>query len=272
MNEQDLRNKLATQSEGKKSLSQQLMDKIMPHKLAFEQVMPKSMSADRFLRLVNRAVMASPDLQNASLPSILGCAMSAAMLGLEPNTPLGTAYILPFKSKDGLQAQFILGYRGMLELAYRNPNIESIHADIVKKGDVFEWQQGTDALLKHTYSLEIERGATLGAYASCKIKNAGTAFVVITKNEIDTVKRSSKSASSAYSPWSTHYDEMAKKTAIRRLFKLIPSSIEIAEHLDLDGASITMPDVEFPQEISVEVVDEFQDENQTAEKSEIFTK
>ncbi len=263
MSEQDLKSKLATQQDGKKGLSQQLMDKIMPHKLAFEQVMPKSMSVDRFLRLVNRAVMASPDLQNASLPSILGCAMSAAMLGLEPNTPLGTAYILPFKSKDGLQAQFILGYRGMLELAYRNPNIEGIHADIVKSGDIFEWQQGTDALLKHTYSLETERGATLGAYASCKIKNAGTAFVVLTKSEIDTVKKSSKSASSPYSPWSTHYDEMAKKTAIRRLFKLIPSSIEIAEDLEKDGAAITMPDIEFPQEINIEIVDEYRGDEQT---------
>lgn len=256
MSENSLETKLATQTNGeKKNLSQQLMDKIMPHKLAFEQVIPKTMDIARFIRLVNRAVMANPDLQQASIASILGCAMNAAQLGLEPNTPMGTAYILPFKSKNGMQAQFVLGYRGMLELAYRNSRIESIGADVVKANDVFEWEQGTNAHIKHSFNLSESRGETVGAFATCKMSNGGTAFVVVSKPEIDAIKRSSKSAKSEYSPWQTHYDEMAKKTAIRRLFKLIPSAIEIAEAIERDNTMITMPDVEFPQTMQVDIVD-----------------
>lgn len=74
--------------------------------------------------------------------SFIAALMNAAQLGLEPNTPLGQAFLIPYKNKGNLECQFQLGYRGMIDLAYRNERMQSIEFHTVYENDVFEYELG----------------------------------------------------------------------------------------------------------------------------------
>ena len=75
--------------------------------------------------------------------SFIAALMNAAQLGLEPNTPLGQAYLIPYKNKGILECQFQIGYKGMIDLAYRTGQVQMIQAQIVREHDFFEYQYGS---------------------------------------------------------------------------------------------------------------------------------
>jgi recombination protein RecT len=85
-----------------------------------EAVMPKHMSSERLFQLTISAINHEPKLMQADVATLLSCVMKCSALGLEPSAVdgLGRAYILPFRNKGKMTAQFILGYKGMIELAW----------------------------------------------------------------------------------------------------------------------------------------------------------
>lgn len=70
--------------------------------------------------------------------------MQAAQLGVEPNTPLGQAYLIPYRNHGQLECQFQLGYKGLIDLAYRSGEITSISAHEVCENDDFEYELSLD--------------------------------------------------------------------------------------------------------------------------------
>ena len=195
--------------------------------------LPKHMTSDRLARIALTEIRKVPTLAKCDQTSFLGAIMQCAQLGLEPGGALGHAYLLPFENrKKGItEVQFIVGYRGMIDLARRSGQIVSLTARTVHENDEFSYQYGLSEDLKHVPATG-ERGALQYVYAVAKLKDGGVQFEVMSRSDIDKVRAQSKAVN--YGPWQTHYDEMAKKTVIRRLFKYLPVSIELATAVTMD--------------------------------------
>ena len=194
-------------------------------------VMPRHMSEERMYQLAVSAYNSTPQLAQCSIVSVLSCVMKCAALGLEPSAVdgLGRAYILPYRNRKtgGYEAQFIMGYKGMIDLARRSKEIESISARAVYSGDEFAYSYGLHEDLQHVPSDEPKEGRELThAYCIAKFKDGGHYFNVLTREDIEKARKSSQAGASKYSPWATHFEQMAVKTAIRRAFPYLPVSIE----------------------------------------------
>jgi recombination protein RecT len=183
------------------------------------RVLPKHMDVDRLLRIALTTIRTNPKLLECTVPSLLGAVMQAAQLGLEPGL-LGQCYIIP----HGREATFVIGYKGMIDLARRSGNIKSIYAHEVYENDEFEYEYGLHPLLKHRPAMS-NRGNFIGVYAVAHFIDGGYQFEFMSKEEID--KRKLRSRSYTNGPWVTDYEEMAKKTVIRHMFKYLPLSVEI---------------------------------------------
>lgn len=182
------------------------------------------------VRLTLAAVNRSGDLVNCSQLSILNVLMQSSQLGLELNSPLGHAYIVPYKG----QATFQLGYRGMIELARRSGEFKVVEARAVHGRDVFSIRYDPEPVLDHVpYLGEDDPGEITHVYAYARLKSGGLAFEMMTSNQVDRIRNGSVSANSP--AWKNHWGEMAKKVVMKRLLKRQPCSIEMADAIDLDN-------------------------------------
>lgn len=191
-----------------------------------EKALPSHMNADRMARIALTTIRTTPKLLECNVPSLLGAVMQAAQLGLEPGL-IGHCYILPY----GREAQFIIGYKGMIDLARRSGNIESIYAHCVYEADEFNYELGLHPKLHHKPATG-RRGEMKYVYAVAHFKDGGYQFEVMDKEEIE--KRRSRSKAAKNGPWVTDYEEMAKKTVIRHMWKYLPISIEIQQQASQD--------------------------------------
>lgn len=206
----------------------ELLEKMKPQ-LAL--CLPKHMSVDRVCRIALTEFRKNPMLMECEPMSFIAAVMVASQLGLEIGI-LGSSYLVPFKNrtKNIVECNFIPGYRGLIDLARRSGNIISISAEIVYKKDFFEFEKGLNEKLIHKPTL-IDKGEMIAAYAVAKLKDGGSQFIVMSKQEIDEVKNKAKAQ---YGPWISDYYAMAQKTVVRRLFKWLPSSVEMQNAAILD--------------------------------------
>ncbi|ATC73125.1 MULTISPECIES: recombination protein RecT [Proteus] len=197
--------------------------------------LPRHMTPDRMIRIVSTEIRKTPELANCDMQSFIGAVVQCSQLGLEPGNALGHAYLLPFgngKSKSGQSnVQLIIGYRGMIDLARRSGQIVSISARTVRQGDSFHFEYGLNENLTHIPG-ENEDSPITHVYAVARLKDGGVQFEVMTHNQIEKVRALSKASQNG--PWVSHWEEMAKKTVIRRLFKYLPVSIEMQKAVILD--------------------------------------
>jgi recombination protein RecT len=207
--------------------------------------LPKHMTADRLARIALTEVRKTPALGRCDQASFLGAIMQCAQLGLEPGSALGHAYLLPFENrkKQITEVQFIVGYRGMIDLARRSGQILSLEARAVYAADKFHVALGLNPDLTHEPAWDADdRGPLRFVYAVAKLKDGGTQFEVMSRAEIERVRSKSRAGQSG--PWVDHFEEMAKKTVIRRLFKYLPVSIELAGAVEQDERV----DIDLPQD------------------------
>lgn len=215
-------------------------------------VAAKHMNPDRMMRVVASAIRTTPKLQQCEPLSFLGALMQCASLGLEPNTILGHAYLIPFDKKEKdengkwrvvrTDVQLIVGYKGLIDLARRSGHITSLSANIHYDDDeLWEYEEGTEARLRHRPGPL--SGKKLHAYAIAKFKDGGHAYVVLPWSHVMKIRDGSqgwqtavKFGKAAESPWGKHEDEMAKKTAIRALAKYLPLSVELMDAMSVDDA------------------------------------
>lgn len=199
--------------------------------------LPKFFDTDRFVRAAISEFRLNPALQDCSVPSVLGFFMQAAMCGLEPASVLGQCYPVPFNNKKtgAKECQFIIGYRGMASIARRSGEVLSIDAQIVHEKDDFTLVYGIEQSLIHQPFLDGDAGPMRGAYCVVRFKDGSYQFRYMPKSEIDSHRRRSKAGTSG--PWVTDYEEMAKKTVFRSLFKWLPISMEAATAVAGDEGS-----------------------------------
>jgi recombination protein RecT len=196
--------------------------------------LPTHLSIDRMLTIAQTAATSLPQLLDCYTPSLFGALIKSTQLGLEPNNPLGHAYLVPFKNRkqNRTDVQLIIGYRGMIELARRSGHIKSIQAQAVREGDVFEFEWGTEEKLKHVPGKN--RGEITHFYAYAQLTDGGVQFDVQTKEDIDALMRSTQSRGE-YGPWKDSYEQMGRKSLIRRLFSNLPCSIQMAQAQVVDA-------------------------------------
>ena len=206
-----------------------LLQKMGPE---LSKALPKHVDPDRMARIALTALRTNPKLQKCSSGSFLGSVLSAAQLGLEPNTPLGHAYLIPYKTECTLQ----IGYQGMIDLVRRTKSVTDIYAEVVYEGDEFEVKLGLHRDITHIPSKKEDRedGKITHVYAVAHMKDGGATFVVLTAKQVEKFRRRSRASSSG--PWVTDYEAMAKKTAVRRLFTWLPKSAEMARAVAVDEA------------------------------------
>lgn len=193
-------------------------------------VMPKHLTPDRLLKIALTATSRTPALLACSPQSLLLAVMQAAELGLEAGGLLGDGYLVPYKDR----VTFIVGYRGLVNLARRSGQLRSIEAHVVRATDAFEIEFGLETKLVHKPALEGEPGDVVAVYAVAHFRDGGYQVEVMTRAEVDAIRKRSRAAEDG--PWVTDYAEMAKKTVIRRLCKYLPLSPELARALEHEAA------------------------------------
>src|SRR5690625_2940854 len=221
---------------------------------AMQEALPKHMDVDRLMRLTMTTIRTTPELRQADVASLLGGVMQAAQLGLEPGL-LGQCYLLPFKNnrKGITEVQFIIGYKGMIDLARRSGHIQSIYAHAVYENDEFEYELGLNPTLKHVPSFDSDRGEYIGSYAVAHFKDGGYQMEFMPKAEIEKRRLSSPGGRSKYSPWNNFYEEMANKTVIRHMWKYLPISVEIQQYVAHDeGVARNVKDITPDDDIFLE--------------------
>lgn len=202
--------------------------------------LPSFLPPERMIRVGLTTIMRSPDLMKCTPASLCRALIAAGQLGLEVDGALGHAYLVPFWNSQARahEAQFIPGYRGLIALARRSGDVQSISAHVVYDRDHFEFRYGIDEKLEHIPTLGAERGEFRCVYSIARFKDGGYAFDVLSRAEVERIRDNSpggkKAMKDGYGPWVDHFDEMARKTAVRRLAKYLPLSVEFQRAAAID--------------------------------------
>jgi recombination protein RecT len=211
-------------------------------KATLAAVLPRHVSPDRMLKIALGALRTTPKLMGCTVETLMGAVVQCSQLGLEPNTPLGHAYLIPFenRNKGVTEVQIVLGYKGLIDLARRSGQIVSIAAHEVCKNDHFDYAYGLDERLEHRPAMG-ERGDIIAFYAVAKLVGGGHAFEVMSYQQVLDIRNDSQGWKTAVkfkkegnSPWGAHFAEMGRKTVLRRLVKYLPVSIELASATAID--------------------------------------
>lgn len=198
-----------------------------------KKALPAVMTPERFTRIVLSALSTNPKLGQTTPQSFLAAMMTAAQLGMEPNTPLGQAYLIPFYNNKThcSECQFQLGYKGLIDLAYRSGEVSIIQAQVVYEHDSFNYSFGLEPVLKHIPAAS-DRGEPTYVYAMFRTKEGGFGFDVMSMDAVRTfAQQYSKSFSSG--PWQTNFEEMAKKTVFKESPEIRPAEIRLSAGLGL---------------------------------------
>lgn len=221
---------IANQTQGRSlqamSPKSRLKDMVTRNWPRIQAVIGNNMSPERLMQMCISEINRTPHLTECTPESVLSCFMKCSALGLEPSSVngLGGSYVIPFRNGKTRQyeATFVIGYKGMLDLARRSGEISSISARAVHEGDEFHYSYGLHEDLVHVPC--DKPGKLTHVYMVANFKDGSHYFQVMTKADIDKARNQSKAANSG--PWVSHYEEMARKTVIRRAFPYLPVSVE----------------------------------------------
>lgn len=226
-----------------------------------KMALPRHMSPDVIIRTALTTCQRIPQLMECYPPSILGAVIQTAQWGLTLDPIIGEAYPVPFKNnkRNRTDCELIVGYKGLLKLVKNTGQVNEIYAHAVFKGDDFHFSYGSD---QHLHHVSKTRGTDwkdiTHFYAFCKLTPNGQQFEVMTKEEVDAIRRRSKAANNG--PWNTDYVEMGRKTVLRRLCKYLPKSPNLLKAVGLDeqGESGIPQDLSVlgnPNEIGTDIID-----------------
>lgn len=216
------------------------------------RAVPKGMDGDRLARLALTTLRKTPKLAQCTPESFAGSLMTAAGLGMEPNTPTGECYLVPYEDKQRrvVEAQLIIGYQGFTKLFYQHPLAASIDAQAVFERDEFDYAYGSAPYLTHKPAREpVDRGEIIYYYAVATLTNGGGKFVVLTPDEVKALRSGREGPSGKIADpqrW------MERKTAVRQLLKLLPRSTELNRALAVDeqvGSALRVEQVQEAREL-----------------------
>lgn len=202
-------------------------------KLAVKSALPSHLTAERFCRVALTCLMRQPKLAECSQESVFKAMLDLSSLGLEPDGR--RAHLIPFaNSKTGkTDVQLIVDWKGLVELAKRSGEVAFWQAHLVCQSDVFSWEDG---VVHHKINWLEPRGQTRAVYSHVRRKDGEDDYEVMTLEEVAGIRKRSRAANAG--PWVTDFDEMAKKTVIRRHSKRLTLSPEFHRALDVDADAL----------------------------------
>lgn len=199
-------------------------------------VVPKHVTPERIARVAVSSISKVPKLAECSPESITKAIWDAATLGLEVNDGTGRAWLVPsYSRQNGYQANLMIGYPGLVELSYRSGHVKTLYAYAVFKGDDFKYTFGLEPQITHVPCGESNPLKLTHVYAVVRLKDGGFLFEVMTRKQIENIRKRSRNGRTG--PWHTDYVEMARKTAIRRVCKQVPLSVELQKAVCVDEES-----------------------------------
>lgn len=202
-----------------------LIEKSKPQ---IKMALPNDYDHERFTRIAKSILKVNPELIQCEPMSFLSALMTSAQLGLEPNTPMQYAYIIPYKGK----ATFQIGYQGLLNLMYRSPRTLAFYATEVRDTDDYLFEKGTEPKIYHKINIK-NRGEVIAYYAVYKTVDGVSTFDVMSKEEVE--KHRNKYSKYKNSPaWTNSFDAMALKTVAIKTLKFVPKDVEITRIMALD--------------------------------------
>jgi recombination protein RecT len=217
----------------------------------FESALPNKIGVERMMRIVMTAILNNPKLALCEPNSFFGALLQALQLGLEVNTPLGQAYLIPrwnkklYNNKGGYECNFQMGYQGMLDLCYRYEKYRRITARVVYEGDIFEYGDGDNHHINHTPRFKTEKPTFV--WALYELNNGGFDFAVWPWEKV--IKHAEKFSESyneekgewKFSAWSSNdesRESMAKKTMLTRVLRYAPKSVELTQAMIADEKTV----------------------------------
>lgn len=196
-----------------------------------QKAMPKHMTGERMARVALTCLTRTPKLATCTPESFMRCVLDLSAWGLEPDGR--HAHLIPY----GNECTLIIDYKGLVELAWRSGKVKHIHSDVVYAGDLFVYSLGeikehTPWDFRHDADKPKEKGKPIAAYSMVMLDGDFRKCEVMTYSEIEAIRTRSRAGQSG--PWKTDWNEMAKKTAFRRVSKWIPLSAEVHEAFSRD--------------------------------------
>lgn len=191
--------------------------------------LPSTMTPERMMRVALTTVNRNPKLLDCSQASVLTALMGCAAMGIEPDGR--NAHLIPY----GKECQLIVDWKGLVLLAKR-AGVKGIAADVICANDKFEWCRTSDGLhFVHQVDYSAPRGDVYAAYCIWR-EDGGLDGECLQRDEIEAVRKRSRAGNAG--PWVTDWNEMAKKTAIRRASKRWDISPEFAAAVSMDDDRI----------------------------------
>lgn len=229
----------------------------------FEAALPPQIPADRFVRTAITAIQMNPDLLSTDRKSLLGACMKAAQDGLMVDGR--EAALVIFKNK----AQYMPMVAGLLKKARQSGQVSSISAHVVYERDQFDYELGDKERIYHKPSLNDDRGKPIAVYAIGRMVDGGVYREVMSVAQVEKVRSVSRAKNSG--PWEAWWDEMARKTVIRRLAKYMPSSTDLDQVLGRDDEqpSSVAPPAASPAVEDVDIVTDLNRQIAAAEVVEV---
>lgn len=195
----------------------------------FARALPKHLTPDRFTRVALTAFGRTPKLKECTPASLLKCLMDLSAMGLEPDGR--RAHLIPY----GSECTLIIDYKGLVELIRRSGDVATIRAEVVCENDEFHWMNGE---ITHRVDWRGDRGPVQAVYAEAVMTSGERQTATMTRSEVEAIRNRSRAGKAG--PWVTDWAEMAKKTAVRRLSKMLPLSPEIAAAVERDDDQFQM--------------------------------
>jgi recombination protein RecT len=196
-----------------------IVDLIERNEPELAKLLGPAMTVEQFKTAAMTYLRMQPKLYDCNPFSLVGGLRLGAQLGLSLG-PLGHFYLVPFKR----EAVFILGYKGMIELAYRSEQVKDVKAGVVLEGDFFQYREGTRPFLDHAPSGPVGGREPQAWYAVARLRSGGAPFVVLYAEDMERARAQSPAAKVNQGPWTTHPRDMELKTAVRRLQRWIPQT------------------------------------------------
>ena len=200
----------------------------------FRSALPPQIPVEKFIRTTLTAIQMQPELLDTDRRSLLGSCMKAAQDGLIPDGR--EAALVIFRSKEGPKTQYMPMVGGVLKKMRNSGEIASISAHVVYSHDLFDYSLGDDEQITHKPLLGGDRGKAIAVYAIAKTKDGAIYREVMSVAEVEKVRAASRAANAG--PWVQWWDEMARKTVIRRIAKRLPSSADVDQMLEHDNEAV----------------------------------
>ena len=194
------------------------------------EALPRHMKPERVTRIIMTLLKTTPALQECEPISIMAAVFQMAQLGLEAID--GQAYIIPYRIAGVRVAQFQVGYKGLVTLFFRHHLAKSLSSGIVCSNDEFLWDRG-QGLLSHKENVRGDRGEAYGYWVKAELTTGGVMIEYMSKAEVEKFAKA-KSKTFGSGPWQTDFDQMALKTVLKRLMKILPKSVELQTALQMD--------------------------------------